>query len=476
MSSITLHVPESYIPSNFYTSSDPKEIAIALSLGEAAFEALNGKAVALARSQTHLEAVASTTADFSKQIEVIQSERTVELKRLNQEKLRLEETCKAVQARLEALEAQQSLSRAQVQKETKESYQELLLNKEKQIENLQQTLERQMEGMAGKMEALHNSITRTFASSKEKGSFGEILIEGMLKKAFDCDIHIISKDSQTADIRMSRVGVTHPIEYLWEVKNYTRTLTTEEVEKFRRDMRLHPEVRGGFLASLRTGIVGKSRGGDIDIEFLEDGRFIVFLSNLMSRDDVVFYLQTLRPLLQIVEEFAKPAPTESDVIRTLEMKSAIITNLLRGHSVSISKHKNSLVSHQKRMDQMFAEFKAYLMESDTQLQNVLRIAIGTADESAEVERDAETYLPALVYKKERLSDLDGRLKAFTSWLLTATEVREGTQIKIKDLLDQAKEKGFAEKFVRDTREELFQPVAWALRSQYILGLQWNSNQ
>jgi len=124
------------------------------------------------------------------------------------------------------------------------------------------------------------------------------------------------------------------------------------------------------------------------------------------------------------------------------------------------------------MDQMFAEFKAYLMESDTQLQNVLRIAIGTADESAEVERDAETYLPALVYKKERLSDLDGRLKAFASWILTATEVREGTQIKVKDLLDQAKEKGFAEKFVRDTREELFQPVAWALRSQYILGLQW----
>jgi hypothetical protein len=473
MSSITLQVPESYCPSKFYIRSDPKEIAIALSLGEAAFEALNGKAVALARSQTHLEAVASVSADFSKQIEVIQTERTTELKRLTQEKLRLEETCKAVQARLEVLETQQSLSRAQVQKETKESYQELLLNKEKQIENLQQTLERQMEGMGMKMEALHNSITRTFASSKEKGSFGEILIEGMLKKAFDCDIHIISKDSQTADIRMVRVGTTQPtIEYLWEVKNYTRTLTTEEVEKFRRDMRLHPEVRGGFLASLRTGIVGKSRGGDIDIEFLEDGRFIVFLSNLMSRDDVVFYLQTLRPLLQIVEEFAKPVQTESDVIRTLEMKSAIITNLLRGHSVSISKHKNSLVSHQKRMDQMFAEFKAYLMESDTQLQNVLRIAIGTADESAEVERDAETYLPALVYKKERLSDLDGRLKAFTSWLLTATEVREGTQIKVKDLLDQAKEKGFAEKFVRDTREELFQPVAWALRSQYILGLQW----
>jgi hypothetical protein len=473
MSSITLQVPESYCPSKFYTSSDPKEIAIALSLGEAAFEALNGKAVALARSQTHLEAVASVSADFSKQIEVIQNERTTELKRLTQEKLRLEETCKAVQARLEALETQQSLSRAQVQKETKESYQELLLNKEKQIENLQQTLERQMEGMGMKMEALHNSITRTFASSKEKGSFGEILIEGMLKKAFDCDIHIISKDSQTADIRMVRVGTTQAItEYLWEVKNYTRTLTAEEVEKFRRDMRLHPEVRGGFLASLRTGIVGKSRGGDIDIEFLEDGRFVVFLSNLMMREDIVFYLQTLRPLLQVIEQMAKPVQTETDMVRSLQTKAAIITNLLRSHATSIAKHKNSLVAHRKRNDQMFAEFQAYLMESDTQLQNVLRIAIGTEEESDEIMKDSETYLPPLVFQKERLSDLEGRLRAFAQWLMGSTEVREGTQIKIKDLLDRAKEKGFADKFVRESREELFQPVAWAQRSQYILGLQW----
>lgn len=468
---ISLRVPADYPLSPFYLNSDPKEIALALSLGAEAYETLEGKAVALARSETHLQAVSNATAEFTQQIEELQRESKVQLKRLTQEKLRLEETCQAVQARLESLEQQQSLSRSQIQKETKESYTELLQTKEKQIASLQQTLEKQMDGIAGKMENLQNSITKTFSSSKEKGSYGENLIEGMLKKAFDCDIQVVSKESQTADIRMVR-GPN--LEYLWEIKNYTRMVTTEEVEKFRRDMRLHPEVRGGFLASLRTGIVGRTRGGDIDIEFLEDGRFILYLSNLMARDDIVFYLQTLRPLLQAVEELSKPVKTDSDSVRALESKSAIITNLLRGHAVSISKHKNSLMAHRKRTDQMFAEFQAYLMESDTQLQNVLRIAVGTEDDFAEVERESETYLSPLVYKKERLSDLEGRTKAFASWLLTATEVREGTQIKIKDLLDQAKEKGFGEKFVRDMREDLFQPVAWSLRSQYILGLQWSA--
>lgn len=466
---VTLTVPLSYWLPEFYVKSTPEHTALALSLGAETFSLLEGNAVAAARSETNAEAAAVATAEFKKQIEEMQSDFKQQLRRLSSEKARSEETCTALQATLNSLETQQSLTRSSIQKETKDTFQELLKAKEEQIATLQKTLENQIQSVTGKMDALQNSITKTFSSSKEKGSYGENLIETMLKKAFDCDVQTVSKDSQTADIRMVRGPTT---EYFWEVKNYTRMVSTEEIEKFRRDLRLHPEICGGFLVSLRTGIVGHTRGGDIDIEFLEDGRFVVFLSNLMMREDIVFYLQTLRPLLQVIEQMTKPAQTETDMVRSLQTKAAIITNLLRSHATSIAKHKNSLVAHRKRNDQMFAEFQAYLMESDTQLQNVLRIAIGTEEESDEIMKDSETYLSPLVFQKERLSDLEGRLRAFAQWLLGATEVREGTQIKIKDLLDRAKDKGFAEKFVRESREELFQPVAWAQRSQYILGLQW----
>jgi predicted nucleic acid-binding Zn-ribbon protein len=466
---VKLSLPLTYTLPAFYATAEPKVIALALSLGAEAYETLEGRAVALARSETNAEAVAKVTAEFKEEIETLQAEFRARLKTLTQEKAKAEETNSTIQASLAILEAQQSTGRAQIQRETKESYQELLQSKEQQITALQRTLEQHIEGMSGKVELLQNSITRTFASSKEKGSYGENFMEGMLKKAFDCDIEVVSKEAQSADIRMVRAP---QLEYFWEIKNYTRMITNKEIEKFRRDMRLHPEVCGGFLVSLRTGITGRNRGGDIDIEFLEDGRFIVYISTLMAREDIVFYLQTLRPLLQVIEALRRPAKTDSDVIRVLESKSAIITNLLRSHSVSIAKHKNSLVSHKKRCDQMFAEFQAYLMESDTQVQNVLRIAIGAEEESDELQRDSETYLPALVFSKERLSDLEGRSKAFVGWLLGIVEIREGSDIRVKDLIDKAREKGFSEKFVRDSREEIFQPTAWASRSPLIAGLVW----
>jgi len=466
---VKLVLPLTYTVPALYTNADPKIIALALSLGAEAYETLEGRAVALARSETNVEAVAKVTADFREEIENLQVEYRAKLKALAVEKARAEEASSAMQGSLAVLEAQQLAVRGQVQRETKESYQELLQAKDQQIATLQKTLEQQISTMTGKVELLQNSITRTFASSKEKGSYGENFVEAMLKKAFDCDIEVVSKDAQTADIRMIRGP---QLEYFWEIKNYTRMVTNDEIEKFRRDMRLHPEICGGFLVSLRTGITGRNRGGDIDIEFLEDGRFVVYISTLMAREDIVFYLQTLRPLIQVIEAMRRPAKTDSDVIRVLESKSAIITNLLRSHSVSIAKHKNSLVLHKKRCDQMFAEFQAYLMESDTQVQNVLRIAIGTEEESDEIQRDSETYLSALVFSKERLSDLEGRSKAFVSWLLGMTEVREGSDIRVKDLIDKGREKGFSEKFVRDSREEIFQPTAWPSRSQLIGGLVW----
>jgi hypothetical protein len=122
------------------------------------------------------------------------------------------------------------------------------------------------------------------------------------------------------------------------------------------------------------------------------------------------------------------------------------------------------------MDMMFSEFSAYVLESETQLQTLLRVAVGSTEDSDEVQKEADTHLSALVFQKARLSDLEGRTKTFVSWLLELAEVQEGTQLEIKELLELAKEKGYGEKFVRDLREDLFQGSAWARGSRYIMGL------
>lgn len=464
MTRISLSVPSDFLVPELYTAGDKAAVALALTLGAHAYNALESEAVALARSETQEDAARRVTEELRATWEP-------QLVALRRDKKKAEEALEVARARLEAMDAAASDVRRAAQRETKEAMADLLAAKDDQIQRLQGLLEGQMSGLAGRVEHLQSSLTKSFSSSKEKGSLGETLMEQFIKKAFDCDVSVISKEAQTADIRMIRGP---EMEYLWEVKNYTRMVSTEEVEKFRRDLRLHPEVRGGILVSLRTGIVGRSRGGDIDIEFLEDGRGILFLSNLMAREDVVFYLQTLRPLFQTLEALSRPVAAEAEAVRALQSKAALIANLLRSHVTGVARHRNSLVTHKKRMDTMFAEFTAYVMEAETQLQTLLRVAVGTAEDTDTVAAEAVTYLPGMVFLKERLADLDGRKKEFVGWLLEAAEAREGSQIEIKELIVRAKEKGFSENFVRDVREDLFQGASWPRGSRFIMGLRWRT--
>lgn len=448
---ISIYVPTDFDVPQVYIDGKPMEVATALKLGAESAGLLKS----CARQETHLEALEQATREFNT--------------KLKQEKARADEILRAANLRVEALENSVSSQRLQMTKEVRESMQELLNSKEEQIQRLQQTLEKTVDGMGKRVESLQQSITKTFASSKEKGSLGEVVMEGFLKRAYDCDIQVVGKGSETADIRMTRVAGS----YFWEIKNYTRMVSTEEVNKFRRDLRLHPDVRGGILVSLRQGIVGRSRGGDIDLEFLEDGRFVLFISNFMAHDDPVFYLQTLRPFFDTIETMAKPVKEEMEAVRALEQKAALMTNLLRSHALSITKHKNSLVGHKKRTDAMFAEFSAYILESESQLQTVLRVAMGGEADTATVLADTETQLESSVFAKQRLTELtEEKQREFVKWLLSVAEVSAGTQIEIKDIIEKARKEGYTEKWVRAVREDIFQDTAWSKGSRYMLGLRF----
>jgi hypothetical protein len=462
-----VHVPVNFVIPPIYLEKGPKDVAIALRLGADALAFIQKKGMDALRQETHSEVMEQATRDFEETMRDTTKQQEAVLSKLKQEKLKAEEGMRVAQMRLEALEVGASAIRSQIQKEMKESSLELIAAKDEQILRLQQALDKAMDGVGKRVESLQQSMTKTLASSKEKGTLGETLMEGHLKRAYDCDIQVVSKGSETADIRMNRADGS----YFWEVKNYSRMVSTEEVNKFRRDLRLHPDVKGGILVSLRQGIVGKSRGGDIDLEFLDDGRFILFISNLMYHDDPVFYLQTLRPFFDTIETTSKPIKDDAEAIRALETKAALITNLLRSHAASVTKHKNSLVGHKKRTDAMFVEFNSYVLEAEAQVQTVLRVAMGSEEATTEVLTETETFLPSFVFIKERLSDfVEDKLRDYVKWLLTTYELREGVQVEIKDLIEKAKKGGYSEKWVRAAREDVFQETAWAKGSRYIQGL------
>jgi len=448
---ISIWVPSDFDVPALYLERNPLQVSMALKLGAESVALMENSI----REQSDTEAIQATVKDFEAKLKV--------------EKGKAEGVLRAANLRIEALESSLSTQRTQMQKEVRESLHELLQAKDEQILRLQKTLETTVDGMGRRVESLQQSITKTFASSKEKGSLGEVMMEGYLKRAYDCDVQVVSKGSETADIRMTRTNGG----YLWEIKNYTRMVSTEEVQKFRRDLRLHPDVRGGILVSLRQGIVGRSRGGDIDMEFLEDGRFILFLSNFMGHEDPVFYLQTLRPFFDTIEAMAKPVKEEVEAVRALEQKAALITNLLRSHALSITRHKNSLVGHKKRTDAMFAEFNAHILESESQIQTVLKVAMGGDADTAAIQADSEMTLITSIFLKGTVGEFaEVKAREFIKWFLGVTEVHAGAQIEVKDLIEKGRKEGFSEKWVRAAREDIFQETAWPKGGRFLTGVRF----
>lgn len=462
MQEVTLSLPLKFeLPKFYHDSTDPQDIALALELGADAISFLKNRTTEKVRKETHAEAVKHAMKIHQETLEEVQ-------KKYKEEKDILDERIRSLTNKLTQQELEAREYRQNCQKDARETMRELIELKDKQITDLENKLAKTMEHMANRFETLHTSLTKTLSSSKEKGELGEGIVEDLIKKAYDCDVSLVSKDAQTADIRMTRAKGS----YFWEVKNYTRMVNKEEVEKFKRDMRLHPDVRGGVLVSLNQGIVGKTRAGNIDIEFLEDGRFILYLSHLMKQNDVIFYLQTLRPLFDAAEQVSTVVKEDSEEVRNLEQKAFLISSLLKTHEQTIVKHRNSLAGHKKRMDAMFSEFQAFLVETESQTSNLLKIAIGGRDEQVSIAHQAEVVLPLQVFSKEKLIEYSEKEQKFIQWLLSQTTLNEDKELQINDIVEKGKDEGFSEKYVRGTRESCFQERAWNKGGRILRGLTW----
>lgn len=448
---ICLSIPIKCTIPTFYEEAGQQDIALALQLGADAVIHLKGSAMEKIRNETHAESV----KHYEGEVAAVKREAA-------KEKERIEELLRRANQALQNQEQTLQEYRERCQKEARASMLELVAMKDKQIYDLREELARSMDSMGRKFDTLHNSLVKTLSSSKEKGELGEGIMEDLIKKAYDCDVSIISRGRETADIRMTRAEGA----YFWEVKNYTRMVSKEEVEKFKRDLRLHPDVRGGMLVSLNQGIVGKTRAGDIDLEFLEDGRFILYLSHLLKKDDVIFYLQTLRPFLECMEQ-KKHVVEESDG----QQKCALILTLLRSHEQSIVKHKNSITGHKARIAAMFTEFQAYLSESESQVKTLLRAAMGSEDEMEGLVADTTATLPLQIFSKDTVAAYSEKERGFVKWVLETCKLNEDGEVQILELIVKGKRAGFSEKFIRGSRE-YFQEGAWKKGSQVIRGLSW----
>ncbi len=357
-------------------------------------------------------------------------------------------------------------ARADAKKEAREALAELLASKVDENQHLREEIQRQRDGLASQVAALSNSLTKTTNNSKKKGDVGEAILEDLLKKAFDCTIEVVAKQGHEADLMMVRPKGS----YLWEVKNYSYTVPKVELTKFYKDLEAKPDLKGGVFVSLYSPITGHARGGDIDLEFLEDGRFVLFLSRFMEREDPVFSLQTLRPLLEVIET-RMPEGGGAD----MEGRATMLKSILEAHEESLRTHYNVIQTHKRRSEVMFQEFEALVLRHDTNTKAMIRVLLGGAAVQDEIQNEATMELASAVFVPSSVGVIQvEKNRLFVKWLLGEAVAEEGAEIKIQELVSRAKTAGFSEHFVRGVKESLFTADAWPKSSKAIRGLRWTS--
>ena len=168
---------------------------------------------------------------------------------------------------------------------------------------------------------LTESITRKQANAKLKGNDFEDELRSMLVRAYGAYERFRLEDSAKSGFGHAGDIIMYwdTEKILWESKNYDNTVPTAEVEKFRRDMREHRDIRVGVMISKHTGITGMMERGDMKTEFI-DGQMLIYISNFHTFDSTTF-----RMLMELFHAHWKSeANTEKDeskesAIRQIEM-------------------------------------------------------------------------------------------------------------------------------------------------------------
>ena len=458
---ITLTLPFNYQIPELYLQSNPDVLATALTLGSEACRVLTEEAFAKVRNETHEEI-----------IKEVRKTTDLELAKLKRERDESEEVAQQTPKRLKRLEQESQEQEQRIRQEERRNREEIAKEKDARIQALEIQLKDSSKSLAEGFQTLKEQLIRNTTGSTNRGRDGESQVEELLKTAYGADpsfdLTAVGKEGHKGDHIMTYQAV----KLLWEVKNYTRMVSKDEVEKLHRDMRDNQDMVMGIMISLQHGIAGHTKAGDIDIEFIDSKRCIVYISNFHLRQDKVFYLQSLRPLFEAVARANRETTeTHDTAIADLQSKATLVRALLQNHQGSVQRHYISLLNHKKRSEQMFAELMSFLKESEGQVKEMLSVTLGTGN-NIEAQTKEIQNLPERIFKKTNAVEMNERERKFVEWLLSEVIFEDEASVAIKDIVDKAKESNFSEKEVRAYRETLFQDMAWQKGGKLIAGLRW----
>ncbi len=456
---VTFPLPSDFELPEFYNNQTPERIALALRLGAESVDYMVKNATDLLREETHEQT--------AKQLE----EKYISLfEKEKRDRRKIEESYEHAKEQILNLEKANASWQKDIRQRAETMMEPVLKAKDKEIDDLKEML-RMIQDLGLKFDKMNDSYTKTQNNSYLKGRAGEVQVEEILKMSLDCEIYPVHKEAYAGDYHMIRGK--GKFKYLIDSKDYSRPVSQQEIDKLHRDLRINADVVGGIMISLNSGITGHSRSADIDMEFNELGKPIVYIGNLKRRDEISVLFASLRPFFEVVEHLAhqksSTAITESEVTAKLQQQVALVSYLIRDHLKSLLEMKNVFVNHKKKSDAMYLEQLSLLTQQEGKIKNLLAVALGDSEQVKHAVQDTEMPLPSTIFRKTARTDLNEAENKFVEWMEQTFEFQEGKELDLKVFMERALKDGWKEKDFRGMREKLFTDSAWAKGGKKVYG-------
>jgi hypothetical protein len=269
----------------------------------------------LMKEKAALEADAITTkgdieSSYQREIKQIRkqlAEKEAEVQALAKGDAVIREQCSAESERLIKIIEQKNASNLSAQRE---SYETILKLKE---EALQQREARVYQ----KEQELQTTIQRN-ASSSFRGQDGEMQFEQLAESIMKWNLINTSKIPHSCDYSSE----IHGSVVFFEIKNYTDPVRTDELSKFHRDMKEHPEVSIGIFISWNTRIVGKDQTLPFSIEWINDSQCAIYIQPLKDLD-INATLALIDQTIKITGIYRKQIESKGDVSETAILQPRI---------------------------------------------------------------------------------------------------------------------------------------------------------
>jgi hypothetical protein len=288
------------------------------------------------------------------------AELEVEVSTLNKSESLIRERCKEEAARhLKVVE---------------ESHREMIRMKDECLSQREQRL-------FAKEQEIQSKIRRN-ASSVLRGHDGEHYFKSMAKEKMNWDL--VKAPTFSCDYS----ATINSLPVLFEIKNYTDNVKSDEVKKFLRDMKLHPEAYVGIFISLNTNIQGKDPNVPISMEWVNDSQCVMYFQSCADID-VEYTLSIINQVIRITHSFkniieSRELNSDEPIFKSrIDQAKVFLDRMItRG-----SKLMKKVVSDKKQQTDMLEMYTAHnlseLKYQQADLMTTLQTLLGEYSEESE---------------------------------------------------------------------------------------------